>query len=398
VKRILSAALLVLVPVTARAEYGTQASRWNESSPRQEAQQPAAPAPEKTAADAPVAPAPAETVVKGDEKQEEKVSAGSAVLTPEQLAKLQGFFFSASMDQYMGLGTFVNPNLYASLGTWVNAFISYRKIVAGKNFALSVQPFGAQGLTYEYTMPDNATGRRIVNDDARLALSMPALYKNQATGIILSPNLTVIVPTTPESWHAGMITRVGAGGAAQRLFALPVGQLQATLSGFATYGIYTQTANVVRANDRRDAQGNNVVLARGGEQIADIAANNSAINLRWGVGATWLASDWLFFSASYGMIANWKYAAVGNVDEFTPKGTDVNGNGVAWTGMSASQLQFGSVSVAVNITDVLSASLYLYNLAPLLDTQSKNIRFPFADVTGIANNYTILGLSLAATF
>ena len=395
-KRIMSAALLVLTPVSAWAEYGSEASRWERSSPREEQQSPSAgpAAPEKQPDAAPAGP---QTVVKEGEKKEEKVSAGSAVLTPEQLAKLQGFFFSASMDQYMGLGTFVDPNLYASAGTWVNAFLSYRRQLGGRAVALGIQPFGAQGITYEYTMPDNYTGRRIVNDDARVTVSMPALYKNQLTGIVLTPNFNIIIPTTPESWHSGLITRIGLGGSAVRMFGLPVGSVQASVSGFATYGIYTGTANVVKASDRRDAQGNNVVLARGGEQNADIANNNAALALRWGGGATWLASDWLFFSISYGQIASWKYAATNNIDEFTPKGMDVNGNGVAWTGMSPSIAQFGSVSVSINITDVLSASLYLYNLAPLLDTQSKNIRFPFADVTGIPNNYTILGLSLGAT-
>ena len=65
--------------------------------------------------------------------------------------------------------------------------------------------------------------------------------------------------------------------------------------------------------------------------------------------------------------------------------------------MATVPLQFGSASIAVNITDVISASLYIYNLAPMFSTDYKTVRFPFVDVTGIPNNYTILGLSLAAT-
>lgn len=410
-KRLLSAALLVLTPVTASAEYGNELTRWNTASPREEAAAPA-PAPEKPA-DAPLAaPTGPAVVEKADEKKDDKkVSAGSAVLTPEQLAKLQGFFFSASIDQYVGLGTFIDPNLYSSVGTWVNAFVSYRKVIGGRNFSLGVQPFGAQGVTYEYTMPDNLTGRRVINDDARLALSMPALLKEKVTGIVFSPNITVIVPTTPESWHAGLITRVGLGGAANRVFGLPQGSLMVSISGFATYGIYTSTANVTKApNGPTRASDTATTLCRNGENICNIAGNNPAVAVRGGIGATWLATDFFFVSMSYGVIAGWNYAVTNDPnDPNNPHGRDVNGNPVARAGMVGNESQFGSVSVAINITDVLSASLYLYNLAPILQSNRKDWAFPFLDVTtretadgrgltGLQKNYTILGLSLAATF
>ncbi len=404
-KRILSAACLVLTPVTAlapfsaQAEQGTELAHWGASStPQQYDGQKDEPSQDPKQQDqAPASAGPA-TVEKAEEKKEEKISAGSAVLTPEQLAKLQGLFFSASIDQYVGLGTFVAPDRASNVGTWVNAFLSYRKIIGGRNYALGVQPFGAQGVTYEYTMPDTETGRRIVNDDARITLSMPAVYKDSLTGITLNPNINVIIPTTPESWHAGLITRIGLGGSAQRGIPLPVGSLQASIGGFATYGIYTQTANVVKVDDRRDAQGNKVVISRAGEQYADIAGNNSMINFRGSVGATWLANDWFFVSAGYGVIANWRYPSVSQVDQYTPKTLTDTGQNAGRTGMVEAISQFGSVSISVNITDVMSASLYIYNLAPMFSRDYKNVRNPFIDVTGLPNNYTILGLSLGATF
>ncbi|MBL8949484.1 MAG: hypothetical protein JNK82_01815 [Myxococcaceae bacterium] len=402
-KRILSAACLVLTPVTALAEQGTELAHWSQSQSSDSQQQGEAPAtppaqPSDAPQQAPASGGPAATATEAKPAEEEKVKAGSAVLTPEQLAKLQGLFVSASIDQYVGLGTFVAPDRASSVGTWVNAFLSYRKIIGGRNFALGVQPFGAQGVTYEYTMPDNATGRRIVNDDARIALSMPALYKSSLTGITLNPNINIIIPTTPMSWHAGLITRLGVGGSAQRGFGLPIGSLQASLGGFATYGIYTQTANVVKPDDRRDQQGNNVVLTRAGETYADIAGNNSMINVRASVGATWLVNDWFFISGGYGVIANWKYPSTNQRDQFTPQGMTSTGQNSAREGMVEDILQFASVSVAVNITDVISASLYLYNLAPMFTRNYQGIRFPLVDYTGLPNNFTIVGLSLAATF
>jgi hypothetical protein len=387
------AALVALAPHSAWAEHGTELSRWQSSSPAQ--QYGAEPAAKTDAAKADASPA---TVSGAEPKKEEKVSAGSAVLTPEQLAKLQGFFFSASVDQYMGLGTLVDPAHYANIGTWVNAFISYRKRIMGHSFSLGVQPFGLTGITYEYTMPDNPTGRRVVSSDARMSLSMPALYKSAFSGVTVTPSVNLTFPTTPESWHAGLITRVGVGLSMDRVWDIPMGQLETYFSGIGSFGIFTRTANVTPAVGAVDQDHHHIDLGRPGEIYSDNAGNNPAIAAQASLGVTWLATSYFFVSTGYTIIGSWRYPVTNMVDQYTAMCSTTTGQSCANAGMTLVPLQSASVSVAVNLSDVMSLSAYIYNYAPLWSPAQNGVRNPWVDATGLPNNNTIVGLSLAATY
>lgn len=352
------------------------------------------------AADAAAPAAQAEQKV--EEKKEEKVSAGSAVLTPEQLAALSGWFFSVSIDHQLGLHTFVNPN-NAYFAASPNAFVSYRTRIMGRAFAVGIQPFGFTGLYYEYTQPDSAVARRFTWTDAGISLSMPALFKDtRFTGITLNPSLQVVVPTTIESWGAGLISRIGVGLSLNRNFETPAGLFIVNASGVATFGIFKSTAVVVSSDPRPDSYGNPTVLSRTGETISDVAANNSMVAFRGGASITWGATDWLFFGASYGIRSNWnyKYSYNDTCPECTPKGLDVNGNPVARTDMVRTDVQTGYLFASFNITEAFSGTFYLYNVAPMLTRDGNHaIRFPWVDVpNGIPTNNTTLGFSLAATY
>lgn len=328
----------------------------------------------------------------------QQASAGSAVLTPEQLASLSGFFFSFSLDHLVGMGTFVDPQLYAHLRANVNAFISYRTRIFGKAFSLGLLPFGQMGFSYEYTLPDTSNGRRLTWSDARISLSMPALFKEQNTGIVITPSFNVVVPTTIESFGAGLISRVGFGLSANKNFTTPVGKLIFNLFGLGTIGLFTNPQSVVRPVDRTDASGHALVLCRPNETACGINNNNSFLALQGSISGTWAFTDWLFLSVSYGLLTSWNYAATDVVDQYTPKAVDVNGDPVVRTGMGRSNTQSASVSISFNLTDAISGSLYMWNFAPLLTADQKSVRFPFIDVTGLANNNTTVGLSFSAVY
>lgn len=328
----------------------------------------------------------------------QKASAGSAVLTPEQLAALSGFFFSFSVDHLLGLGTLVDPALYSSLVANVNAFISYRTRLFGKSLSLGLQPFGLLGFSYEYTLPNTPNGRRLSWSDARVALSMPALFKEQNTGIVITPSFNVIVPTTIESWGAGLISRLGFGLSMNRNFKTPIGLLIANFGGLGTIGLYTNTQSVVRPTDLRDASNRPLVLCRDGEAACGINGNNSFLALQGSLSLTWVVTSGIFVSLGYGMQTSLKYAAASEVDQFTPPSLDQSGNPVARTGMSRSDTQSASVSLSFNLTNAISGSLYLFNFAPLLTADQKSVRFPLIDVTGLANNNTSVGFSLSAVY
>lgn len=355
-------------------------------------------APAAAPAAAPATPAAATAQTTPQPAASTAPSAGSAVLTPEQLAALRGFFFSFSVDHLLGLGTFVDPQLYANFVANVNAFISYRTRLFGKAFSLGVQPFGLLGISYEYTLPDVSNGRRLSWSDARIALSMPALLKEKTTGIVFTPSFNIIVPTTLESWGAGLISRLGLGLSMNRNFKTPIGMFIANFGGLGTIGLYTNTQSVVRPTALRDASNRPLVLCREGESACGINNNNSFLALQGSLSLTWVATDGIFVSLGYGMQTGLKYAAASKVDEFTPPSLDQNGNPVARTGMSRSDTQSASISLSFNLTDAISGSLYLFNFAPLLTADQKSVRFPLIDVTGLANNNTAVGFSLSATY
>lgn len=356
----------------------------------QSAPPPAAPA-ATTATQTPATATPAPAVA--------APSAGSAVLTPEQLAKLRGFFFSFSVDHSLGMGTFVDPKTYAALVANVNAFISYRTRLFDKSLSIGVQPFGLLGFSYEYTLPDTDNGRRLSWSDARVAVSMPALIRETNTGIVITPSFNIIVPTTIESWGAGLISRLGFGLSMNRNFKTPIGLIIANFGGLATIGLFTNTQSVVRPTELRDQAGNPVVLCRDGETACGINNNNSFLAFQGSLNATWVATDSVFLSVSYGLQGSLRYAAVSQVDDLTPPSLDTNGNPVARVGMVRNaDMQSASVSLSVNLTDAISGTLYLANFAPLLTADQKSVRFPFVDVTGLANNNTSVGFSLSATY
>jgi hypothetical protein len=367
------------------------------------AQSTPAPAPATTPAPAPASgTAPAATTTSttaaSSTTTTQTASAGSAVLTPEQLASLSGFFYSFSVDHLLGLGTFVNPQLYANFYANVNAFISYRTRLFGKAFSLGFQPFGLTGFSYEYTLPNTANGRRLFWSDMRVALSMPALIKEKNTGIVITPSFNVIVPTTLESWGAGLISRLGFGLSANKNFKTPIGKFILNFGGLGTIGIYTNTQSEVRPTNLRDPAGNALVLCREGESACGINNNNAFLALQGSLSATWAVTDWFFISASYGLQTSWAYAATSVVDQYTPKALDANGNPVARTGMGRRDTQSTSISVSFNLTDAISGSLYMWNWAPLLTDDLKSVRFPLIDVTGLPNNNTTIGFSLSATY
>ncbi len=325
-------------------------------------------------------------------------SAGSAVLTPEQLAKLRGFFFSVGIDHIIGTGTFVDPALYSSLTANINAFISYRTRLFDKALSIGVQPFGLNGFSYEYTLSNAANGRRLSWSDARVAISMPALIKESNTGIVVTPALNVIIPTTPESWGAGLISRVGFGLSVNKNFKTPVGMFIVNFGGLGTIGLYKNTQAIVTPV-KPDSGGRQLVLCREGEQVCGINGNNQFLALQGSLGVTWAATDGIFVSVSYGLLTGFRYAAVGEADAATPKALDANGNPVARTGMVRNaDTQSASVSVSFNITDAISGSIYYFNFAPLLTADQKAVRFPFVDVAGIANNNGGFGFSLSAVY
>ncbi|MBK7863778.1 MAG: hypothetical protein IPJ65_35270 [Archangiaceae bacterium] len=386
----------------ARAEHGTQLAHWAGSSPGQQAD-PVAPPPTQAA---PAPTAPQDVAGNLEKKAATKGPATvTVVTTPDMLVGLSGLSVNASLDHYLGAGTFINSNLYASFAGAIDLSGRYLFKLGRVKLGASARGY----VSYEYTLPDASTGRRWSWRDLSFGLSAPAVYKDALTGISFTPSLSFTVPITPESWQATTITVLSAGFN----FTRSLGRFNLALSVGGSRGFHVHPESAIRNPSSNTAVTNGAspsvdnfsdgymrAACRGGESTCAIAGNNTAWGLSGAVSVDFRATDALSFSGSYALRTAWRYANAGNgPDQYTPQGTTSNGDSVAtWGFMQAGDLVITSLSANYQITDHWGASLFVYTAMPPRNSQGTSFRFPFWAFDGAANNYSSLGLSLSASF
>jgi hypothetical protein len=371
------AAVALLAPGMARAD--------------EPAPQPA-PAPAAAPASAPAATAtasaePAKKDEKKEEKKEETAPQNASLMTPEQLAALGKWTFNLGMDNIVGSGTFVNAEYFGYAGTALSVSWTKPLRFAGRNFLFN----GGTGMTVEYSRPDALNGRRLGWSDIRVGLAMPGAYRDALTGISINPAISATVPITLESWGTGTITNLTAGVRAIRRF----GPIDLRLG--ATGGYTVNTSPYVRQYASVGPDNVATALCR----VSDVSCGTGGLTNKFTLGtnlvALWFFNDDLLFYGTLGWNLRWRNAATMEVDEFTPKAVDVNGNPVAQVGLRPTDVVSGSVGFNYNLTDVFSISFTLSNDGPPKTFDNKALRNPFLDLVSPANNFTNYTLSLYAT-
>lgn len=355
---------------------GSASSSSSTSQPADASAQPAATA---TAA-APAAP-----------KKKSALANAVQARTPEEQARQSGFQFFVQLDHNLGAGTFVDAQLYSYLAASVTVAPRYLFAIGGKRVVASA----TLALGYEYTMPDVATGRKVSYGDLRLGLSSPALFVDKAfTGIAFSPNVGLTVPTSPESWNAGMITAVSAGVTMSRQ--VKMFDFIGSIGGARSF--YTNAVSGVRPSDARDGNGNLVVICRPGETVCGFSGMNPAWSFNIGLNVQWRATGSLMVYAGYRFFKNWRHAAASTVDEFTPKALDANGNPVADTGPGQSDRTSTFVGASYQLNEHYSLDLGVSNAQAPLHDDNVNVRFPFLSLGAWANNNTTFYFTLTAAY
>lgn len=345
-----------------------------------------------TAPGAPATVAAAETTVTASpaaKATDKPVSVAN--MTPEQLASLGGFTYSFGLNHSVGHGTFVAPELLADVVGSLSGSVNYNfRGPFEKRYVVSA---GAS-LSYEYTLPDNPTGRRVDWSDLRLGLQVPGLIK-LPLGITGSPSVTYTAPITLGSWWQG-----SAGGLSGRLgFHKSWNEkLQTSLSlGAGTGLIFSQSSGPTRPDDlatlRRDEAGNPVYICRQANTLCDSGWVNSAYNLNAGLGTTWGFMEGWYLSAGLSIGTSFRYAVTNERDEFSSDVRDADGNLVTKTGMGRSDRLGGSVSVSYDVTDKLSLSFNVGSGGPPLTADNKRLRFPFFDWESAVGNSVSYSLS-----
>jgi hypothetical protein len=263
--------------------------------------------------------------------------------------------------------------------------------------------------SYEYTLPDTETGRRWAIYDTRFSLSAPAFFKEKAvTGISFTPSLGLIVPTSLESWNAGMITAISLGLTASRSF----GNFDFRASVSGSRSIYGQAASGYRNPDPagkgiapRDSNGNLLAICRPNETLCATGGMNPA----WAVSASgsiqWRASGSFLFYIGYTYIRSWKNPADGDVgpsDPLRPQALDVNGNAAAKPGASTGSdrtITFFGGSYQLNEHYSLDLGMYTAQTPLFVDKDGvQRVRFPFLSLGAWNDNATSVFFTLSAGY
>ncbi len=340
----------------------------------------AAPAPK------PAAPAAAPTA-----STSASASASGALAALEEKEKQGGWTLGVELDHSLGTGTFVDPALYSYFGATLSVVPRYVFVARDVKLAVSLALRGA----WEYTLPDNENGRRFSPGDTRLGLSAPGLYKNEFTGITISPSMGVLIPTTPESWQAGLITNLSVGVALAR----PVGRFNFALTANGSRGFHKTGASQVPSQQSGATEQINSFSARKSalgkdESFVGFSAWNTAWAFNVGGNISVQPTDELSFVVGYTYSRSWKYYG-------QPIGPDETLPANAKYG--AGQAERTSTVIAANyqLTDHYGISLS----ASTLQTPRSGamggagyFRFPFWAINNAADNATNLSLTFSASY
>lgn len=317
-------------------------------------------------------------------------SATGALAALEEKENQGGFSLGVDLDHSVGTGTFVDPNMYSSFGATLSVVPRFVFSAADVKLALSLALRGA----WEYTLPDSENGRRFSPADTRLGLSAPSIYKNGFTGISISPTIGVLIPTTPESWQAGLITNLSAGLALARA----AGRFNFALTTNGSRGFHLTGSSQVRAQPtgaatqlqtfsaRKSASGTNEVYV--GE-----FGNNTAWSFNVGGTVSLQATDALSFVVGYTYGRSWRYAAPAfRPDERKPDNAKLD-----------AQSERTSTVVAANyqLTDHFGISLSASTLqTPRAGAGGETgyFRFPFWAVDNAEDNATAISFTFSAAY
>ena len=320
--------------------------------------------------------------------------------TPEEQAAQSGFQTAITLDHYLGMGTFDNPELYSSLSAWLTINPQYLFTIGKQRLVASAVLRGS----YEYTLPDVDTGRRWGIFDTRLGLSAPALFKETAvTGIAFSPSAGLTIPTSLESWNAGLITSVSLGLTASR----SVGTVDFRASVSAGRAFYGQpyngrrnpTATTPTAAEPRDSNNNLLQVCRPGELFCAAANNNLAWSGSASLSVQWRATGSFLLYAGYTYIYSWREAATNDPnDPYTPRALDSQGNPVARAGYGRGDRTSSYFGGSYQLNEHYSIDLGVSTIQTPLFNDNQHVRFPFLSFGSWADNGTSIYFTLSAAY
>lgn len=348
------------------------------------------PASTTTAPAAPATPAPAASTPTAPAARPAAAIGGAAAAADgTELAAQSGFGMGVSLDHSVGQGTFENAQYFAFVGGSLVLAPRYGFSVGGVKLGASANA----SVSYEYTPPDNAVGRRYNWSDIGLGLSAPAIWKDEKfTGIVVTPRIGLTLPVSIGSLFRGTITNLSGGIGLGRAF----GRFNLGASvgvGRTFYGEVTR--NITDAESKlRDQQQNVIFICRTDSTNCGLRGVPTLWSLSGGLHASYSPIDRLSFGLGLNMSKGFKYYQ--GVDEFSSKAQTSNGPAVRGQGTADNMV--GSLSASYQLTDALGISASMGTAQPPRSADNRRFRFPFYAFEGQENGYTSYSVALSAAF
>ena len=355
-----------------------------------------APAPEAPQAEA----TPAKATAK-DKVEAKPASAQSALVNPADptgptasLAAAAGgnpnkkFRVGLSLGNSMSTAIFAGQEFSDFAGSNLSVAPSYSFEAAG----LKLNASASASASYEYTTPDNSLARRFNWNDVGLNLSAPAVYKNEFTGISISPTLGLTLPVSRESWWRGSVTNMTAGlGFGRQFGKLSLG---GRVGGSKTF--YTEVTQTLseRQQARRDDVENLIFICRTDQASCGLRGVPSLWALSGGVNASYALLDKLTLSIGINLSKRRAYEVP--ADEYSSKALDSNGKSVI-SANGEMDMMMGSLGASYRVTDRLMATFSYATAQTPKTADNQRFRFPWYSPywTG---GYTSLQLGLSTSF
>ncbi len=310
--------------------------------------------------------------------------------TPEEQARQAGLQLQLQIDQQLGAGTLVDSTMYA----YAAGVLAVRPLYLFEFAQVRWVASAVIRASYEYTRPDVETGRQLRAADVRLAITAPAIFREaRYSGIALTPALSMSVPTSTESWSAGLVTNIGASVTLSRSIADV--DLRASVSG--ARGIFGSPQNAIAASAARDERARPMALCRAGESACAFSNWNTAWSMSVGGFVQWRVTSQLFAYGQYEYFQSWNHTAIVAEDAYTPKALTSDGRPVATTGAGRTDRSIAVVGLSYQLDEHYSVDFAVSTVQPPLTPQGQ-VRFPFLSFGTWADNTTLFSLSIAAAY
>ena len=212
----------------------------------------------------------------------------------------------------------------------------------------------------------------------------------------------MVLPTSPESWNAGLIASISLGVTASR----SVGSVDFRTSVSGARAIYGKASSGYRnplavngGKEQRDANGNLLAICRGNETLCASAGMNPAWSFSASASIQWRATGSFLLYIGYTYLHSWRTAADGGIrDEYTSPTLTADGQPAVKTGLGESDRTVTFFGGSYQLNEHYSIDLGIYTVQTPLFPDNKTVRFPFLSFGSWADNGSSLFFTLSAAY